>query len=278
MSYQPMLLGAARVQFQDTKLGVDVTRDITVLAPITTGALTVDWDSAEDAGLVPQDLAAEPLAPATFGMLPAAAAKPKSYEVWGRDFARWLTQTQVLEVLRHPETGILSRPGEPERDFRIRAHDAALQKRDQIVQKLRQKYGQKVAVLQERLRRAQAAVERERLQAKQQQIQTAVSVGATILDAFMGRRAVRSGTIGRATTAARGASRSRKEAQDVQRAEETVQVLQQQLADLEAQIRVEIDAALGAVDPAAARLEPVTVRPKRTGITVQTIGLAWTPR
>jgi hypothetical protein len=227
---------------------------------------------------VPADLQTEPLSPAAFSPLPAAATKPKSYEDWGRDFARWLAQGQVLELVRHTATGAVSAPGESERDFRIRVHDAARQKRDQVMEKLRQKHGQRVAILQERLRRAQETLERERLQARQQQIQTAVSVGATILDALMGRRAVRSGTIGRATTAARGASRSHKEAQDVHRAQETVQVLQQQLAELEAQITAEMESAVREADQTGERLDPLAVRPTRAGISVQAVGLAWVPR
>ncbi|MDQ7840516.1 MAG: type IV secretion system DNA-binding domain-containing protein [bacterium] len=278
INYEPMLFGAARVQFQDAKVGVDITRDVVVLAPITAGVITVDWSGAADANLLPSDLRSEPVSPAIFGALPPEATKPKNYEGWGREFARWIAQGRGLELLRHSATGLHSNPGESERDFRIRIHDAARQRRDQMLEELRQRYGQKTAALQERLRRAQQSVEREQLQAKQQKIQTAVSLGATILGGLFGRRAISTSTLGRATTAARGASRSYKEAQDVQRAEETVAVLQQQLNELEAQLKAEIDAAAGAVNPLGDALETVAVKPKRTGITVQAVGLAWTPK
>lgn len=51
-------------------------------------------------------------------------------------------------------------------------------------------------------------MERESEQAKQQGLQTAISVGATILGTFLGRKSIKVGTIGRATTAARGAGRA----------------------------------------------------------------------
>jgi hypothetical protein len=51
-------------------------------------------------------------------------------------------------------------------------------------------------------------VDREKEQAKQQKMQTAISVGVTILDAFLGGRRPWRGTIGRATTAARGRAAS----------------------------------------------------------------------
>jgi hypothetical protein len=47
---------------------------------------------------------------------------------------------------------------------------------------------------------------RETGQAKQQYVQTAISVGATLLGALLGRKTVSTSALGRATTAARGAS------------------------------------------------------------------------
>jgi DNA helicase HerA-like ATPase len=275
--YQPRLFGAARVQFQDTRFGIDVTREVTVFVPLTTGVVTAEWSAAQDAGLSPQDLQPAPLQPAAFGALPPAATRPKSYEAWARDFVRWLAQEYTLELFRHPQTGLVSTAGESERDFRIRLRGASREKRDLVMEKLRGKYGARIASLQERLRRAEEAVARERTQAQQQQIQTAVSLGATVLGAFLGRRAVSTGTLGRATTAARGASRSYKEAQDVQRAQENVATLRQQLADLEAEVQAEIQTAAGVADPLTDPLDTVVVKPKRTGVTVQAVGLAWVP-
>ncbi|MGH7220077.1 MAG: ATP-binding protein, partial [Nitrospiraceae bacterium] len=42
--YQPMLLGASQVRVSDNKASVDVTQDVTVLAPISDGAVAVDWN------------------------------------------------------------------------------------------------------------------------------------------------------------------------------------------------------------------------------------------
>ncbi|MCJ7708604.1 MAG: hypothetical protein MUO38_13430, partial [Anaerolineales bacterium] len=143
-------------------------------------------------------------------------------------------------------------------------------------EKLRAKYAPKIATLKERVRRAEQAVEREAEQAKAQKVQTAISFGSTVLGAFVGRRAV-SGTLGRATTAARGVSRSMKEQQDVGRAEETVGAIQLQLADLEAEFKSEMDLLEAKIDPQTETLEPISIRPKKTGIAVQLLALAWAP-
>ncbi len=277
LQYQPMLFGAARLQVQDRKLGVDQSRDVAFLAPITTGVVAVDWDSATATDLTPADLIAQPVEPAAFAELPPAAAKRTSYEGWSKDFARWLVQTQSLEVLRSARLGMASLAGESERDFRIRLQDGARQKRDEIADRLRQKYAPKIAALTDRIRRAGHAVEREQEQAKQRQLQTAVSMGATLVGAFMGRKTMSIGTLGRATTAAKDVTRSYKEAGDVGRARENVQALQAQLDDLNAQFEAEVEALSGAGDALTESLEKTVVKLKRTGVMVQAVALAWTP-
>ena len=92
-----------------------------------------------------------------------------------------------------------------------------------------------------RFRRAEQAVEREAEQAKDAKLQTAISVGATLLGAMLGRKAVSRSSVGRATTAARGVGRSMKQAQDVGRARATVEATARRLADLEAEFEAKLE-------------------------------------
>jgi len=274
--YTPMLFGAGQVRFQDTKLGLSESRDVTVLVPFISGAVPADWDHAAEAGIGAAELATEPAQPATFGELPDAATKAKSYEGWTRDLAAWLMQSQRLELLR-TRAGDVSRPGESERDFRIRLQGSTRELRDGAADRLRQRYAPKIAALQERLRRAQQAVEREQVEAQQSKVQTAVDLGATILSAFMGRRRLSYSSLSRATTTARSVGRSYKQTTDVARAGENVAALQEQIAQLEAQFKAEVD-AMGGGDPAGDPLDTVAVKPKRLDVSVRAVGLAWVPQ
>ena len=275
--YIPMLFGAAHVRFQDAKLGLSESRDVTVLVPFASGAVATDWDHAAEAGVAPADLSMQPVQPATFDELPDAATKPKSYELWTRDMAGWLLQTQQLDLLR-TRLGEISRPGETERDFRIRLQGSAREQRDGAGDRLRQKYAPKIAALQERLRRAQQAVDREQVEAQQAKVQTAVDLGATILSAFMGRKRLSYSSLSRATSTARGVGRSYKQTTDVARAGENVAALQEQIAEMEAQFRAEADAMGGGGDPVSDQLETVVVKPKRLDVSVRAVGLAWVPQ
>jgi hypothetical protein len=189
----------------------------------------------------------------------------------------WLGQSQTLELLKSSQAGVVSAPGESERDFRIRLQTLTREQRDQAVAKLRQKYAAKVATLDEKIRRAQQTVDRESEQATQQKLQTGLSIGATVLGALFGRKTLSTSTLGRATTAARGVGRSMKEGQDIDRAKETLTAAQQQKNDLEAQVQSEVGALGGAMDPTTETLTPVILRPKRTEVSVQLVALAWAP-
>jgi hypothetical protein len=275
--YQPMLLGVSQVRVSDSKTGVDVTQDVTVLAPISNGAVAVDWDHAVEAGLAVTDLESVPSDSAEFGAVPSAASKAKSYEIWNKGFSGWLFRNQNVALFKSPSTKEVSKPGESERDFRVRLQQSGREARDKQSDSLRQKYASKIAALQDRIRRAGQMVERQQAESRSSQMQAAISVGASILGAFLGRKTVSAMNIGRATTAIRGAGRAIKESKDVGQAEENVSALQQQLADLEAQFKMETDAFAAATDPLSEPFETVSLKPTKANIAVKLVALAWTP-
>lgn len=275
--YQPMLLGASQVRVSDSKAGVDVTQDVTMLAPISDGAVAMDWNGATEASLTVADLESAPSDGAQFGSVPGAASKAKSYEAWSKDFSGWLFRTQKIDLLKSPSAKELSKPGESERDFRVRLQQSGREARDKQSGSLRQKYAPKIAALQDRIRRAGQMVERQQAESRSSQMQAAISVGASILGAFLGRKTISAANIGRATTAIRGAGRAMKESGDVGQAEENVSALQQQLADLEAQFKTETDALAAATDPLNEKLEMISLKPTKANIAVRLVALAWAP-
>jgi hypothetical protein len=275
--YRPAILGAARVTFSDAKAKVDTTQDLVYTTPVTDQVIAVDWANAQEAGVALGDLEKSSQSGAQYADLPAVAMQSRSYNTWSKDFTTWLYGNQRLEVLRSPSTGSVSNPGETERDFRIRLKQESRENRDGTVEKLRQKYASKFNTLQDRLRRAQQSVEREAAQAKQAEFQTAISFGATLLSAFTGRKAISGTSLGRATTAARGVSRSMEQRKDIDRAKDTAEAIQKQMKDLQDQFDSEVAALQSKIDPMTEELQTLAVRPKKTDISVQLLALVWAP-
>ena len=273
--YRPMLLGVAQVQYIDAKTGIDEKRDVTVVTPVGAGAVAVNWDAAMELDVAPDDIEKVPQQNAGFTELPSAAANPKNYAAWNKDFGSWLFRMQKLDLFRCPSLGQISKPGESERDFRVRLQQAAREERDSRAEEMRKKYAPKLAALEERKRKAGQAVEREKGQAHQQSLQTAVSVGTALLGAFLGRKTLSVSTLNRAATAARAAGRYAKESADVGRAGETVEAVQKQIDDLNTEFKAEVDTLQSKVNPATESLEGVTIRPKKANIAVRLVALAW---
>jgi hypothetical protein len=274
--YKPVLLGSARVNFSDTKTGIDTQQDIFACTEITDEVIPVNWENARDADFNVSDLEKTPREPAQFGPLPPSAGKAKSYDGWSKEFVTYLYGSRKFELLKSPTYKQFSRPGESERDFRVRLSQAAREQRDDLTEKLRQKYATKIASLEEQARKAQQAVAREADQQKQQQMSTVISVGATLLGAFVGRK-INTGTIGRATTAARSAGRIMKEKEDVDRAKDTLATKQQQLDELDKEFKDEMADLTGKLDPMNEPLDRITIRPAKKDIILRLVALAWLP-
>jgi hypothetical protein len=277
VEYIPVLYGAARVQYTDTKRGIDVLRGVQAVVSFASGPIPVDWDKAEETAEPPETLAnPSTAAQVPHRPLPPAALDKKRYGAWTKGFAQWITRAQPLKIYSVPSMKLVSKPEETERDFHVRVQLAVRESRDAAVEKLRERYGPKVARLAERARKAEESLGKEQQQASQQKVQTAVSLGATMLGALMGRRSISLSTLGRATTAARGIGRSAKEQQDVARSQERLQEAQAELSALEAELQREI-AALESATTGAASIETIEIKPKRGGVDVKLVALAWKP-
>ena len=276
--YAPMLLASSDIRFADKKNGIETMQDVTLLVPMTEGAVTVQWDEAAHVQVAVADLEQAPQGEAQFLPFPAGAGKAKSYDTWNKEFGAWLYRTQKLQLLRSPSTGQMSHPAETERDFRLRLQQAGREQRDKGAESLRRKYAPKIASLQERVRRAEQQKEKQHAEARSSQMQAAISVGASILGAFLGRKTISATNIGRATTAIRGAGRVLKESQDVTLAQENAAAFHQQLADLEAQFKTESEALAAASDPLHEKLEPLSLKPAKADLTLKLVALAWTPQ
>ena len=277
VTYTPRLFCTGSVVFDDAKTGAMERRPITILATVTDGADPVDWQVVQPTDLVLSDLEPQPSQPGAFAPLPSAASKAKNYAAWEKDFARWIFATQTLDLFRDADTKLVSKPGESERDFRIRLQQATREERDAEKQKLEQKYAPKVAQLNERLRRAQQAEQREAQQATESKVQTGFSILATGIGALFGRKTISATNIGKAASAARSASRMMKESGDVGRAQETVRSIQAQIEELDSKLQADLADIDAATDASQKPLDAVSIKPKKTNITVQRVVLAWIP-
>jgi hypothetical protein len=273
-TYVPQVLGVAKIHFVDSKAGVDEWQTRYLLASLNEEG-GPDWDNAKLLDNGKAALQKQSAVEGSFAELPATCLRAQSYAGWSKELVSAIYQATTLSAYRCTALKLSSNPGENESEFRSRLALSLREQRDDEVERLRKKYAPRVQTLQDQQVRAQQKVEAQKSQLSQQKLQTALSVGATILGAFFGRKAISSANIGRVATAARSAGRIASESQDVDQAAGSLDTIQQRLTDLQAELESEIAKVQGELDPAAIALDSIDVKPRKTDTVVSEVALVW---
>jgi hypothetical protein len=277
LEYEPYLLGTADVFFYNKKHAISIDRHVARLAAITDGPVPVEWDQSAECVLPEDELESEPFSAATFGQLPSAAMQGKRYDAWSKSLVDYLYRTSQIELLSSEDADIVGAVDESERDFRARLAQVFREERDAVTGKLRAKYASKFNTLQERIRKAEQAVKREQEEASSSKWTSVLQVGASLMGALLGRKKVSAANAGRVVTASRSVGRSMKQASDVERAEENLTALQQQLAELEQAFNDEVAAATQKLDATTVELTELVITPRKMDVKPRLIALAWVP-
>jgi hypothetical protein len=286
LHYRPALLAAIDVRYSSARHGVEETRHLQPVVEFDAGPLAFSTDRAALMDLSIDLLDVEPLADAQFAPLPEEATNPRSYVNWGRELVRWIQGAQPITLYSSAAHKVVSLPGESERDFRMRLADLGHEARDRQADQLRKRYESRFRTLQERLRRAEQAVETRIAQSRQAKLSAGLTAAGAVLGAITGskRGGAKGGLLGallgagatRATGAARSAGRAAQKRQDVAHAQETVEAVRQQIEALEADLGEELDRLQETADSEEV-LEEIHVRPAINAMTVRLVALVWLP-
>ncbi len=278
LMYYPELCVAAKVRYTDTKAGVDTTVEKVYLTPIKDDNTPVEWHEGDAVEIHPDELESEPTEGIGYMELAGAATRPKSYAAWQKDLVTHIFSFEQLQLFALPKLKLFSSPGETEADFRARIAHQLHEQRDAAVEKLQAKYTPKITALEERIRKAEQAKQREEQQRSTEVMSAGLDILGGVLGAVFGRGKVASkATIGKAASAAKKAGRVIQQQGDVARAGETIEALQAQLAELEEQVEAETQEIAAAMDAANAEIVPVSIKPKKTNISVGFTALVWAP-
>ncbi len=273
--YRPHLFASAKLHFVSAKEKLDLWEDCTLLVPAATG----DGDAWTEAMCIrgkPYPMDREPAPNPSYEPLAPDAVKAASIKHFNTRASSWLYQEQTLSVWFCLEPKAASEPGEDKGTFATRLIHVDREDRDLQVEKLRGSFEKRLLTVQDRVRRAEQKLEREKSQYSHQRTQTAVSVGATIMGALLGGR-IGTGSVGRATTAVRGATRASREKQDIESAERELVVQRERLDELEKEFNEKLALMDKPLRAEELQLEEKVVRPRKGDTYISRSGLLWIP-
>lgn len=276
--YLPSVMRAAEISFNDAAKDVFVKRKVVMLNKLSEEMITVDAAKGTRVELDPANLSREPVGGAVeWAPAPDFAKQSKTYTAARDQFIEWAFQNESVNLLYCGLLDSYSQPGESEGDFRSRLSHKMREVRDEKVDDIRRKYGKKIADLEDDRMRANAALEKQRAEARAAKVSTVVSIGQTILGALLGRKSVSASTISRGASAARGAGKAWQQTGDVRNAEERLGQIEQEMVDINAQAEAEIAEIKRQTDLDSQTFSQESIRPLKKNIVIQAYGLAWLP-
>lgn len=275
--YRPGLMAQARLHYSKSAADVDLWLNRTFIVELVGDMLPEEiWGHAEVLD-PPPDVAAQPEPDSPFAALPEAMGRSKQYAAWEKDLRDYLYRESELVLWACTELKIQSEAGESEGDFRIRLEQMASEKRDLEVEKLRKKFAPRFQTLQDRRKRAADRVEIEKEQYQQQRLHSILHTGSTILGALLGRKKLSATNVSKASTSARSIGRAASQRGDIDRAEESVEAIDQHLLDLQAEFDTEVSSLSAKLDVAHLSLKENRIRPRKTDIQVAKFAVIWLP-
>lgn len=275
-SYTAYLCGSAKIFYEDEKAGIASEKACYYLTAIPEPPLGADWQNAQREDPTSFTLQAD--------VPQGAAFQPFAFEALAGDVMKnaktslknFVYANERLRVPFQRATGIYGRPGEEEA-FTIRVDAALREARDREMQKIKETYQKKLNTMQERIRKAELAAQREETQAEAAKQSTMVSVGSALLGGLFGRKKISSSMVTRMGSSARSLSRQRAQEDDIRRAEANVEAYQQEFQRLEEALAAELEQVSERFSTERDAVEEVDIKPKKTNIQVQDLFLVWMP-
>jgi ElaB/YqjD/DUF883 family membrane-anchored ribosome-binding protein len=148
----------------------------------------------------------------------------------------------------------------------IRLEDLLQEKKEEEIDKLKERYAKKEKTLLDRLSRAQERVEKEEADSTS----TFIETGIAVLGALFGRTSA--AKIGRAVNKG---GKILKERGEMSRAQERVQKIQDDIQALSDELEDKIDQLFEKYDIERYEISEVKVKPRRTDIDVHSCALVW---
>lgn len=278
LTYCPALVAEAQLHFVSSKHDVDRWQDLVLVHLCEDSVPTDPWSEIEDWSTeeVP-DLESHPEDNAEFQDLPEELSSKKSYTKWESTLKDSLYRNRRLSLWTCKALSATSESDESESDFRIRLRHAAREERDLQVEKVRSKFASSFRTLEDRIRRAEQKVEREKAQRSEKTMSAGISVLTSIAGALFGRKLRSVTNVTRAGSAMKSASSLAKETADIRHANDALESLLERRAELNADVEADVARIQDELDPAMMELEQEEIKPRKSDIEVTRLQLVWIP-
>ena len=271
--YRPALFASVRLHYVRASYKIDQWVEKNFLPSVQADMMPNEvWEESELPPDTNYDFDREAGNDAEFSDVPSEYFNKKNHKTWEKELKSFVYREFVMTVWKCPKLKLYSEAGETLGDFKVRIEQKVSELRDTEVEKLRKKYATKFRTAKDKIRRAEDRVEVQEDQYKQSRTSSWLSIGQTVMGAFMGRRTSRS-----AGTSIRSFGRAGKEKADIARAEDNLEEVTIQFEDLEAQFNEDIAELEEKLDVENLEFEELTLAPRKSDISIDDFCMCWVP-
>jgi hypothetical protein len=273
------IMARVAIRYDETK--ADLVHDEeyeAVLFPLgdhidVTKVVQVDYDD--------RDLRTDAPADASYRLPDAKIATKTLFTQVERDLRDHLTRSLTLEIPANADLELYGRPGETPEEFATRCAAFADERADEEIAKLRDKYESKATTLRDQIEAAEDRVDVLEKEADSKRNSELLSTAGSFLGGLLGGRKSKGkmlgDVLGDAGTAARRRGTTSAAGSRVDAAENKVDRLVDQLAELEADAATDIAEIAEKWDALAEKITTLEVGLERTDVKVTQLALAWIP-
>ncbi len=276
LQYIPWLAGSATVRFYSQSRGIDQTKNINIRIPLD-AVSDFDWDRAVANPVSPEETAGVPPGQSYFVALPAEFNNKNVLREHAKSLSDHLYQTMRISLKRVPSLKLESRPDESDNQFHKRLVDHLLEKKEVEVEKMKERYKTKQKSLERRLEKAYRKIEKEKSDVKTKGVDTALSFGMVVFGALFGRKALSTSTASRSARGVRSAGRLVKEKEDVRRATEESERMEDEIDVLATELQEKIAGLTEQYSHENFTAENFSIKPRRADVYDVKVFIQWEP-
>lgn len=277
MVYRPAILSQSSIHFVKSSADVDYWQDVQLLVDIDQEVPDPLWEKAKRIEPDVLQLGNQPEDAFAYAELPVELSASKNYASWEKSLKEYFFRHTQCTVYACKALKQTSAPGVAEMDARIEFSHKAKELRDQAIDKLKIKFGDKIRSFQTRILASQQKLEREKEQANAKQMEGFFNIGTTILGALLGNKIASSTNVTRAASAVKGMGKAAAQKGDVMRAQESYEELMAAKDELERECQDEIEIVTSQFSVENLALEAIDIPIRKADTKTKLLALVWVP-
>ena len=270
--YRPVILAQAVIRFLNRKYNLDYELHRTALVSDPDRHGVVRWENSVADLVDAQKLDPQPGPEARFAAPGTPLTDAKAMGALQKDFLDWAFRSAQVTVRANLTLGIFAGPEVSPAELRTRCADVARQSRDAEVEKTGGVFDKKLAALQEKLDREQRELSADQTELSDRKMEELGTGIENVLGLFGGRRSSR-----RLSSSLSKRRLTQQAKADVDESVDVIADLIKEMAALQQQRTLALEAANQRWGAVASQVTEITVAPLKKDVSLDLFGVAWFP-